>query len=384
MSHEPLSVLLAGDYPADPTLGSPKVFYKLQEELRALGHHCDIMFGDEIGGPGSRQTRQLVAPWFAGRAIGRRLDGTRYDVVDVASAEGLWIGLARKMGRRRGTAVICRSNGLEQRNYHRMLDDARAGLTSKPWTRRLWYPLSRLSQVAAAARVADRLLLLTDADRQYAVDHKWQPPDRIDVVRHGVSSRFLDDAGVPVARGGGVLFCGTWTEMKGTSYLVDAFERLHARGRAERLTILGPSVPALDVLAAFSPQTRQFVRVIDRVPEAQVIEMYRTHDVLLWTSTYEGFGLVLLEAMSQRLAVVTTPVGCAPELVRDGQNGVLIPARDPEAIAAAVERLMDDAALRTRLGAAARASIAGLTWRATALQTVEVYRRALADGRSPS
>ena len=64
-----LSILLVGDYPSDPTLGSSKVFYKLQEEFAALGHRCDIVFGEEIGAPRLRQIGQLVAPWRAANAI---------------------------------------------------------------------------------------------------------------------------------------------------------------------------------------------------------------------------------------------------------------------------------------------------------------------------
>ena len=73
-----------------------------------------------------------------------------------------------------------------------------------------------------------------------------------------------------------------------------------------------------------------------RAPENDVMEMYRRHDLLICPSTYEGFGLVILEAMSQRLPVVTTPVGCARSIVRDGQTGRLVPFRHPQAIAAAV------------------------------------------------
>jgi glycosyltransferase involved in cell wall biosynthesis len=112
------------------------------------------------------------------------------------------------------------------------------------------------------------------------------------------------------------------------------------------------------------------------VPEAEVIEQYRRHDLLLWLPTYEGFGLVLLEAMSQQLPAVATPVGCAPSLLRDGENGVLVAPRDPDAAASAVERVMDDAGWRRRMGEAARASVAGLTWRATALRTLDAYSRA--------
>ena len=375
-----LSILLAGDYPADPMLGSSKVFYKLQEEFVALGHRCDILFDDAIGGPRPRQIRQLVSPYFAGQAIARRMRRTQYDVIDVASAEGLLIGVAGKINRRSATPYVCRSNGLEQLNYRRMLEDAQAGLTRKPWTRRVWYPLSRLTQVEWAARVADRLLLLNSQDYDYAIEKGWQPADRIDLVPHGVSSRYLGDRPAPTApRGDGLLFCGTWDHMKGIAYLAGAVERLHARGVKHRLTVLGPGVPETVVTAAFSDAVRPYVRVVPRVGESEVIGLYRSHDVLLWTSTYEGFGLVLLEAMSQELPVVTTPVGCAPALVRDGDNGFLVPPRDPEALADRVERLMADVQLRRRLGAAAARSVAGMTWRATAERTLDVYRKAITD-----
>jgi glycosyltransferase involved in cell wall biosynthesis len=167
--------------------------------------------------------------------------------------------------------------------------------------------------------------------------------------------------------------------MKGIAYLVAAVERLHASGRRLPLTILGPGVPEAAVLAAFTPAVRPFVRVLPRAPEDEVIRLYRSHDLLLWTSTYEGFGLVLLEAMSQELTAITTPVGCATTLVRDGDNGVLVPPRDPGAIAAAVGVLMDDPARRLALGAAAARSVSAMTWRATAERTVAVYQRAIAS-----
>ncbi|HEX6464186.1 MAG TPA: glycosyltransferase family 4 protein [Vicinamibacterales bacterium] len=373
---EPLSILLVGDYPPDPTLGSSKVFYKLQEEFQARGHDCDIVFADEIKAPRLRQLGQVLAPWRAAAAIRRRLERKRYDVIDAASAEGLWIGALRKMDSRRVPVLIARSNGLEQLNYRRMLDDHSAGLIDKGWSRRIWYPLTRLSQVAVAARLADRLLLLNPDDRRYALDRRWKSEDRIDIVPHGVSDRFLNEAPAQGERGRGLLFCGSWDHMKGIAYLVRAFERLHARGRRVDLTVLGPGVDPAIVVAAFSPDVRRFVHVVPRAAEQQVIEAYRTHDALLWLSTYEGFGLVLLEAMSQGLAVITTPVGCVPTLVRNGENGLLVPKRDSEAAVAAVERLLEAPELRRTLGEAARRAVAGMTWGQTARMTLEVYARA--------
>jgi len=378
-----LSILLVGDYPEDPTLGSPKVLFKLQAEYRALGHRCEIVFDREIGGSRIRHIRQVMAPWNAGQAIVRRLDREQYDVVDAASAEGLWLGVLKKLGGYSRTLYVCRSNGLEHLNYRRMLDDHNAGLLHKPWTRRIWYPVSRLTQVAAAAKLADRLLLLNEGDREFALDHGWVSPDRVDVVPHGVSKEFLDDdPGTRARRGGGLLFCGSWDQIKGISYLATAFEQLHGTGAAMRLTVLGPGMPEATVLHAFPEKLRPFVTVVPRAPEARVIEMYRSHDLLIWPSTYEGFGLVLLEAMSQRLPVIATPVGCARSIVRDGQTGISVPPRDPDAIAVAVRRLMADEALRTRIGDAGRQAVAGMTWRATALRTLDLYRRAREERRA--
>ena len=374
----PLSILLVGDYPPDDTLGSPKVFYKLQTEFQALGHQCDILFGPEIGGPSFRQIRQLIAPWRAGHAIVRRLEAGRYDVVDAASAEGLLFGILKRFAAYQRVAYICRSNGLEHLNYRRMLDDAQEGLSRKPWIRRVWYPASRLSQVAAGAHLSDRLLLLNDRDRDYALSHGWQQPNRIDVVPHGVSERFLDDdPGADAPRGQGLLFCGSWDQVKGIHYLVQAFARINAGSGSQRLTVLGPGVPMDTVLGAFPEPIRHLVRVVDRAPEEDVLRAMRTHDVLLWPSTYEGFGLVLIEAMSQRLAVVATPAGCAGTIVRDGENGLLVPARDADALAAAAMRLLSDPALGRRLGAAAREAVAEMSWRACAERTLQCYRAAL-------
>lgn len=384
MTGPSLSILLVGDYPDDPTLGSPKVFYKLREEFAALGHTCDILWGADIGRwPGARQLRQLVSPWMAGKAIVRQMDRRRYDVVDVASAEGLFLGLFALIPDRDRAAFVCRSNGLEHLNYARMLDDHDHGLRHKSTWRRIWYPLSRLTQVAVAARLADALLLLNDVDRTFAVERGWQPPERVTVVPHGISARLFAEApATDATRGAGLLFCGTWDHMKGITYLCAAMNRLHATGHQLRLTVLGPGVPKDWVLHDFDPAVRPFVTVIDRVAEARVMEEYRRHDALMFTSTYEGFGMVVIEAMSQRLPVIATPLGSAATVVRDGDTGLVVPPRDAAALASAVLRLRAHPSEARRLADNAHASVSGMTWRATAERTVALYRGAIARVRA--
>ncbi|HEX6042119.1 glycosyltransferase family 4 protein [Longimicrobium sp.] len=374
-----MRILLVGDYPADPRLGSAKVYYKLREEFSALGHDCDVLLEPDIAArPRNWRVRQTVSPWLAERAIRRAFrEGGPYDVVDVASAEGMVLAARRRMGFAREPVIVSRSHGLEHLNYARTLGDAADGLLHKPWTRRLWYPGVRLPQVAAAARLSDALIVLNPGDADFAVHAGWLSAERVHVVPHGVSARFLADAPAPDApRGGGVLFCGSWDNVKGTPYLARAMGLLAADGAAPRLTVLGPGVPEDVVLASFPAEARPYVRVVPRAPEDAVMREYRAHDMLVACSTYEGFGMVIVEAMSQRLPVVATPVGCASMLIRDGDNGVLVPPRDPAALAAALRRVMRDTDVRREMGDRAAASVAHLTWRATAERTLEVYGRA--------
>lgn len=382
-----MRILLVGDYPRDARLGSTKVLIKLQEEFRGAGHVCDVVLGDDLGDrPRHRVLRWAWAPLAALSAVARaiRVNGP-YDVIDIASAEGLWLGVARRLGALAQTVIVARSNGVEHLNYQRMLGDADAGLTAKPWTRRWYYPAFRLSQVAAAARVADRLILLNDGDRAFVLARGWKPASAIDVVPHGVSARFFDSASPVSPRGRGILFCGTWDHMKGIAYLVDAFSRLVERrvtiqpsGAPVALTILGGGIPARDVLESFPATARPFVTVLDRASEDAVIAAYRAHDVLAFPSTYEGFGMVLMEAMSQRLPVVTTPMGCASSLIDHDRNGLLVPPRDATALADALAALLADPSRRSALADEAFRRVRGMTWAETARVTLDVYQRAMA------
>lgn len=374
-----MKILLVGDYPADPLLGSAKVYYKLGESFRELGHECDVLLRPAIGEtPDNWRVRQVVSAGMTERAIRRAIhERGPYDVVDVASGEGWLFALRRKKSE--GPAVISRSHGLEHLNYRRTLDDAADGLTSKGWTRRIYYPTVRLPQVAAAARLADGLIVLNEGDRDFALDRGWQRPDRVHVVAHGVSERFLAAAPpLDAPRGQGVLFCGSWDAVKGVPYLARAMAILAEAGAAPRLTILGPGLPESAVLESFPAAARPFVRVIPRAPEDEVMRHYREHDLLVMCSTYEGFGMVVVEAMSQGLPVIATPVGCAPMVVRDGENGLMVRARDSGALADAIRRLMADAPLRRRLAERAAASARRFTWRATAERTLRVYRDSVA------
>ncbi|MBN2799778.1 MAG: glycosyltransferase family 4 protein [Deltaproteobacteria bacterium] len=96
------------------------------------------------------------------------------------------------------------------------------------------------------------------------------------------------------------------------------------------------------------------VQLAGEVPLAQVWSHYEQADVFALPSWTEGFPNVLLESMMSGLPAVATPVGAIPEVIVDGETGLLVPVRDAAGLRDALARLVGDRALRLRMGAAAR------------------------------
>jgi len=119
-------------------------------------------------------------------------------------------------------------------------------------------------------------------------------------------------------------------------------------------------------------------RFLGGLPRDRVLRLFRAADAALLSSSWENFPHTVVEALAVGTPVVSTAVGGVPEVVADGENGLLVPPGDPAALAAALARLLDDDALRERLGRAAAPSVAGLGEEATFARIEEELLRAAA------
>lgn len=141
---------------------------------------------------------------------------------------------------------------------------------------------------------------------------------------------------------------------KGLDLLIPAFARLQARGAVLVLAGSGPEEAALRALAAQ-------IGVIDRVRflghREDPGDLLAACDVFVLPSRAEGLGVAALEALAAQRPVLVTKVGGLAEVVIDGQCGVVVPPEDVPALAAALQRLHDDPALRQRLAAAGPARV---------------------------
>ncbi len=158
-----------------------------------------------------------------------------------------------------------------------------------------------------------------------------------------------------------LLFVGRLVERKGAAYAIRAVAEFSESGRRVRLVIVGdgPERASLTALAE-SLAVRDRVEFAGALSPADVRERYRAGGVFVmpavtdWKGEQEGFGMVLVEAMAYGLPVVATRSGGIPDIVRDGENGLLVPERDVGALMRGIASLLDDAGLATRLAEAAR------------------------------
>ncbi|MCE9622472.1 MAG: glycosyltransferase family 4 protein [Actinomycetia bacterium] len=168
--------------------------------------------------------------------------------------------------------------------------------------------------------------------------------------------------------------------LKGLSYLLEAMAKLRTERDDIRLTIIGKpregaSNDMIDKLGL-----RPHIDFVSGVPDERIVELYAEAELAVVPSLYEGFSLPAIEAMSTGICLVATDGGALPEVTgKDNETVLQCPAGNVDALAAAIRRGLDDAALRARVGEAGRQRVVERwSWKHCAQLTVDQYREVLA------
>lgn len=162
-----------------------------------------------------------------------------------------------------------------------------------------------------------------------------------------------------------VLFVGSLSQRKGISYLLDAVNKL---GSQIELTLIGRTVGYCRPLE----KALKNHRWISSLPHHQILEEMSRHDVFVFPSLFEGFGLVILEAMSQGLPVITTPHTAGPDIIADGKDGFIVPIRSSEAIAEKLDLLISNRKLLQEMSQAAQLKASLFSWEQYGKYLVEI------------
>ncbi len=178
------------------------------------------------------------------------------------------------------------------------------------------------------------------------------------------------DAGAGGGEPLAVYLGGFANPVKGGEVLLEALGRPGAARL--RYALAGPGEPPGGAGALPGPPPAVAWR--GWLEEEEKAALLRAAEVFVLASTSEGLPMALLEAMSYGLAIVATAVGGVPDVLTDGEQGLVVAAGDAEALAAALGRLGEDPELRARLGAAALARAADFSPDAVAERIAAVYR----------
>jgi glycosyltransferase involved in cell wall biosynthesis len=245
-------------------------------------------------------------------------------------------------------------------------------------------PLRRFLDGRVVGRLAHRFVAVSEADRRRMVEIEHVPEERTLTIPTGYVPRTEPAAGDLRAELGvddGTPLVGTVAQLrpqKALEVLIEAVARLPEELGSARLVIAGegPSRPELEQAAARLGVAERVHLLGTRTDVGAILDAL---DVAAMSSDFEGLPLFAFECMASGTPLVATNVGGLPEVIDDGETGLLVPARDPAALASALERLLRDPALRERLAAAARERVRDYELPAIAARFGRLYDELLAE-----
>lgn len=379
-----MRVLLGIHHPLDPNLGAPGATLALGNALVAKGCAVDYFSYTEAF-PREREHTAwhgVRFPWKLAAHLSR--EAHRYDVLDITTGDAWPWARSGRPGSRSRHALVTRSHGLEHTVSEQLRADVRAGRARLSWKYPLYHGGFRLWEVGQSLLLADHGVLLNTVDVGYARERLGVPASRLSIIPHGLPESFrarpvpqLPEPGAPLR----VAVVGSFIQRKGCEDVVGAAARLHALGVSFTLTLYGTGAGEAQVRGAFPESVQGLVRVVPRYAHSSLPELLAGEEVLLFPSHAEGFGLALVEAMACGLVPVATPVGVAPEVVRDRETGLRVPIGDVSALVDAVLTLAQDAPRRLALRRAAQAAVAELSWPDIAARTLALYESLLRASR---
>ncbi|MEU1946131.1 glycosyltransferase family 4 protein [Streptomyces sp. NPDC059474] len=411
----PLRIALLS-YKGNPFCGGQGVYVRhLSRELARLGHTVEVIGAQPYpvldAGEGVTLTELPSLDLYRQPDPFRTPRREEYrDWVDALEVSTMWTGgfpepltfslrARRHLAARPGQFDVVHDNqtlgygllGLERLGFplvttihHPITVDRQLELEAADgWKRRFsvrrWYGFTRMQK-----RVARRLpsvLTVSGSSRREIVEDLGVRPDRIHVVHIGADTGlFSPDPAVPVTPGRIVTTSSADVPLKGLVYLIEALAKVRAENPEAHLVVVGKRPQEGPVATTMARHgLEDAVEFVKGISDAELVDLVRGAQIACVPSLYEGFSLPAAEAMATGTPLVATTGGAIPEVAGpDGETCLAVPPGDADALAAALLRLLGDADLGRRLGAAGRERVLRrFTWEQAARGTVEQYRRAI-------
>jgi len=239
----------------------------------------------------------------------------------------------------------------------------------------------------ACVRLADAVFSSSKCSADWCAKHYGRNRDEIPVLHTGVDTELFSPRNVPKSVRPTIIFAGKVARNKGVHLLVEAAVRLVPEFPGLQLRLLGRGEPkVVDELKAIarSANSPDLLDLPGFVNRTELSEHFSCAHIFAAPSEYEGGpGFVYLEAMACGLPVIACAGSGASEVVKENENGLLVPRRDVDALTAALRSLLKDNLLREKMGAFARKFVLAEADSRVCIQKLEAFYSAVVRGGMP-
>jgi glycosyltransferase involved in cell wall biosynthesis len=368
-------VLVAQNVPQQSWGGMARMMRSMHGALQPFGWQVEYFSADDMEKIRSARLRRHTFAWYVRRHVRAAfLAGKPYGIVNVHEPAGAAVVLARE--RLGNPAVVAMSHGIEQRYWELCLGKYGARPEIPTLKQRIGFPLAHLWQSWLTLHYADHVFCMNQEDRAFLEGRHHRAPQTITNVFPGAGPEFA--AVFPersyVRPCTKLVFAGTWVERKGIRQVVEAFSTLAANDATLRLGVLGAGATPERVLADFPQPLRSRITVHPPLSHPDSAALLLDYDLYLLPSYHEGMPATLIEAMCTGLPVIAARNSGMKDVVRDGENGLLVTAGNTAELVRALQTLLNDRAMRERLGRQGHADATQkYTWDALARIVNQAY-----------
>lgn len=259
--------------------------------------------------------------------------------------------------------------------------DAADSLKLNLLTRR-WYHFLRMQK--KVAKLLDPIIVVSESTKRDVSRDFGLAPDTMELVYHGIDiEQWRPKPEIARADNKLIAIASADVPLKGLIYLIEAYAILLKERPDLELTVIGTLREGLTKKRLIKLGILDKVKFVSGVSDEEITDLYAQSTVAITPSVYEGFGYPAGEAMSSEMAVVSTTGGSLPEVV--GDAGLLVPPKDPEALAGAIATYLDNPGLRLEMGKKARERIVTkFNWPRAAREVTAIYHRAIANAHNGS
>jgi glycosyltransferase involved in cell wall biosynthesis len=374
-----MKIILVSGHKKSWGAGASGVYLHLNQELQQLACQSHLFNAEDyLSDKLPDVIRKLTPAFYVERKI--LPQAKEADVVEVAGNIGWRLFRAlrsAKLPKRPLLAV--RLHGLEFKDEQARITEEIARLMKLPIKYKLFTRHWLNWQEFKTLELADIVICHSSREADAIVTAGLKHESQVKVYPLGVDSDFIGEREYR-ASANKLLWWGSWLERKGIDYLPRAFELAVRELPNLSLTIGGSGMPSQEVLNCFAAEVRSHITVLPFVSKDEHKAILAEHDLFLFPSLSEGFGLALLEAMATGMPCITTLTGMY-DWLEHGQNSYIVPMSAPTAVARGIKRLNDDFSLRQAIGNRARETAQTLSWQQFGKRTLEVYTEHLAKVR---